>query len=305
MRGSGLLLLCVAAVLFSLWANGSAFAAEAELVHRYKVGDFEVIQLSEGESDRDPSLFVGATPELVEKYVPTGTYVTATNTFLIRTPDRLVLVDTGYGRELFKNLKAVGVKPEQIDTVLLTHMHGDHIGGLLRDGKPAFPKAAVRLARQELEYWTSEEIMKASPPDRQDRFKSSIEVTKSYGDAVQTFEPGALGSEIPELLPGIRPIAAFGHTPGHTLFMVESGGERLLIWGDLTHAMAIQMPAPEVAMTYDSDPQMAVASRLAVLKYVAENKIPIAGMHVPLPALGTVTTAADGVGYTFTPTAKR
>ncbi|MDR3265399.1 MAG: MBL fold metallo-hydrolase [Synergistaceae bacterium] len=302
MRGSGLLLLWVA-VLFLLRGDVAAFAAEPELIHRYGVGAFEVIQLSEGESERDPSLFVGATPEQVKKYVPTGTYLTATNTFLVRTPDRLVLVDTGYGRELFKNLQAVGVEPEQIDVVLLTHMHGDHIGGLLRDEKPAFPKAEVWLARQERDYWTSEEIMNTFSPDKRGGFKNSIDVTKAYGDAVHTFEPGALGSEIAGLFPGIKPVAAFGHTPGHTLYLVESNGERLLIWGDLTHAMAIQMPVPEVAMTYDTDPQMAVASRLAVLKYVAENGIPIAGMHVPLPALGTVTAAPDG-GYVFTPVSK-
>jgi glyoxylase-like metal-dependent hydrolase (beta-lactamase superfamily II) len=294
----GALLSCAAALVF-LWKGNAAFAADSSLIHRYKVGAFEVILLSEGPAERDPSLFVGATPEQVKKYVPTGKYVMAVNTFLVRTPDRFILVDTGYGRELFKNMQAVGVAPEQIDAVLITHMHGDHIGGLLRDGKPAFQKASLYIARQEKDYWTSEEIMKTLPSDKQGGFKNSMAVAEAWGDALHTFEPGTLGSRIPELLPGIQPIAAFGHTPGHTLFQVESEGQKLLIWGDLTHAMVIQMPAPEVAMTYDIDPKMAVVSRLAVLKYVAENKIPIAGMHVPLPGMGTVTAA--GEGYAFTP----
>ncbi|MDR1874247.1 MAG: MBL fold metallo-hydrolase [Synergistaceae bacterium] len=293
MRGGYLLLGCVAAVLF-LSCRG---AAADSLVHRYTVGAFEVILLSEGAAERDTSLFVGASPEQVRKYVPTGTYVTATNAFLVRMPDRLVLVDTGYGRELFKNLKSVGVEPEQIDAVLLTHMHGDHIGGLVRDGKPAFPKAAIFVAQQERDYWTSEEIMNTFPVDKRGGFKNSMAVMAACGSAVRTFDPVA--DEDAELLPGVRPIAAFGHTPGHTLYMVDSNGSRLLIWGDLTHASAIQMPAPEVAMTYDTDPAMAIASRLAVLKYVAENNIPVAGMHVPLPGMGTVS-AADA-GYVFTP----
>ena len=300
MRIGGLVLLCAAAVLFVAIAAETALAAENPNVHSYKVGAVEVVLLSEGPGEREPSLFVGATPEQVKKYVPTGKYLTATNTFLVRMPDRLVLVDTGFGRELFKNMEAVGVTPDQIDTVLLTHMHGDHIGGLLRDGKVAFPKAAVYVAKQERDYWTNEDIMKTFPEDRQNGFKNSIKTMAAYGDAVQTFEPGVLDAVGNDLLPGIRAIAAFGHTPGHTLFMVESNGEKMLIWGDLTHASAIQMPVPEVAMTYDTDPAMAVTSRLAVMKYVAENKIPIAGMHVPLPGMGTLTAAPEG-GYVFTP----
>jgi glyoxylase-like metal-dependent hydrolase (beta-lactamase superfamily II) len=292
-------------MLLSLWGGTAVFAAEGSLIHRYQVGAFEVILLSEGAAGRDTSLFVGATPEQVAKYVPTGSYVTATSAFLVRAPGRLVLVDTGYGRELFKNLRAVGVEPEQIDTVLLTHMHGDHIGGLLRDDKkPAFPKAAIFVARQELDYWTSEEIMNTFPVDRQGGFKNSMAIMAACGSsAVRTFEPGALEDEntgfLPDL-PGVRSIAAFGHTPGHTLYMLESNGHRLLIWGDLTHASAIQMPVPEVAMTYDTDPEMAVASRLAVMKYVSENNIPVAGMHIPLPGMGTVSVNPGG-GYAFTP----
>jgi glyoxylase-like metal-dependent hydrolase (beta-lactamase superfamily II) len=292
--------MCAALVL---WIAGSAAFAADSLVHGYRVGAFEVILLSEGASERDPAIFIGATPEQVKKYVPTGLYSTATSAFLVRMPDRLVLVDTGYGRELFKNLEAVGVAPEQIDTVLLTHMHGDHIGGLVRDGKPAFPNATIFLARQERDYWTSEEIMNTFPADRQGGFKSSIAVMAVCSSAVRTFEPGALGDGNAAALPGlpeIKPIAAFGHTPGHTLYMVESDGKRLLIWGDLTHASAIQMPVPEVATTYDTDPETAIASRLAVLKYVSENAVPVAGMHVPLPGMGTVSASSDG-GYVFTP----
>ncbi len=293
-------LLCAAAFFCIVGLAGAGFAAENPNIHTYRVGAFEVVLLSEGAGEREPTLFIGATPEQIQKYVPTGKYVTATNTFLIRMPDRLVLVDTGFGRELFKNMEAVGVTPDRIDAVLLTHMHGDHIGGLLRDGKVAFPKAAVYVAKPERDYWTSEEIMKTFPEDRQSGFKNSIKTLAAYGDAVQTFEPGVLDAPGDDLLPGVRPIAAYGHTPGHTLFMVESNGSRMLIWGDLTHASAIQMPVPEVAMTYDTDPKMAVATRLSVMKYVAENKIPVAGMHIPLPGMGTPAASPEG-GYTFTP----
>jgi glyoxylase-like metal-dependent hydrolase (beta-lactamase superfamily II) len=183
-------------------------------------------------------------------------------------------------------------------------MHGDHIGGLLTEGgKIAFPKAKLYLARQERDYWTNAEIMKTFPEDRQSGFKNSQKALAAYGDAVQTFDPQGFDSAPEFLLPGVRAIAAFGHTPGHTLFMVESEEARLLIWGDLTHAMAIQMPVPRVAMTYDVDPAEAVASRLAVLKYVAEKKISVAGMHVPYPGIGEISAISSGPenGYTFIP----
>jgi glyoxylase-like metal-dependent hydrolase (beta-lactamase superfamily II) len=283
--------------LFSLSAR--AFAAEDPNVYRYRVGAFEVVLLSEGQSQGSGGTLIGADEEMMKKYVPGGTYPTAVNAFLVRTPERVILVDTGFGRELFKNMKSVGVDPESIDAVLLTHMHGDHIGGLLVEDKVAFPKAKLYLARQERDYWASEEIMKTFPEDRRLGFQNSQKALTAYGDAVQTFDPrGFDAAEV--LLPGIKTIAAFGHTPGHTLFMVESDGARLLIWGDLTHAMAIQMPVPQVAMTYDVNPEEAVASRLAVLKYVSEEKIPVAGMHVPSPGIGEITSGPEN-GYVFTP----
>ncbi|MDR0315454.1 MAG: MBL fold metallo-hydrolase, partial [Treponema sp.] len=101
------------------------------------------------------------------------------------------------------------------------------------------------------------------------------------------------------LLRGITPIAAFGHTPGHTVFMVESAGEKLLIWGDLMHAEPIQFPLPNIAVSYDSDALAAVISRTRILEYVTANNIPIAGMHLLYPSIGTVSR--DGAGYKLTP----
>jgi glyoxylase-like metal-dependent hydrolase (beta-lactamase superfamily II) len=256
-----------------------------EGIFSYKVGQFEVFMLVENQGQGRSSLLIGADAAAVERYLPGGTYRAETNTFLVRTGDRNILVDTGFGGAVFDHLKRLGVDPAQIDAVLLTHLHGDHIGGLQKEGKALFPRAAVYLAREERAFWAG------SP--------NAVAALAAYGDRVVTFRPGELGAVIPELLPGITPIAAFGHTPGHTLYQVQSGEERFLIWGDLMHVEDIQFPFPGVSVTYDTDPVAAAAIRARVLEYAARNRIPIGGMHLVYPAMGTVLP--EGAGYRLAP----
>ncbi|MDR3167793.1 MAG: MBL fold metallo-hydrolase [Treponema sp.] len=264
------------------------FAADP-LIFTYKVGDFEVYTLVENRGQGRASILLGTDAQLA-RYIPGGTYQSETNVFLIRGGGRVILVDTGFGTTLVESMKTLGIEPGQVDAVLITHMHGDHIGGLQKDGKALFPRAEVYLARQERDYWVEGE-------GRSNR--SAAAALAPYGARVHTFVPGELGAPVQELLPGIIPLATFGHTPGHTLFMVSSGGERLLIWGDLMHAQDIQFPLPEISVTYDTDPGAAAAIRKRVLEYAAAQNIPIAGMHLVYPAIGTVS--AEGAGYRLTP----
>ncbi|GHV76163.1 hypothetical protein AGMMS49942_09840 [Spirochaetia bacterium] len=263
-----------------------SFAAD-NAIFSYKVGRIEVHMLVENQGPGNTSILINPDRAALDRYIPGGTYTSEVNTFLVKTPDRIILVDTGFGRALFDSMKTLGVEPAQVDAVLLTHLHGDHIGGLERDDKALFPKAKVYLAQQEKDYWikpgTGNSAAKALAP---------------YGSRVETFRPGELGAAIADLLPGIKAIAAFGHTPGHTVFMLESDGKRLLIWGDLMHAELIQFPVPDQSVSYDTDPLAAAAIRRRILAYVAQNNIPVAGMHLVYPAIGTVTAA--GNGYRFT-----
>lgn len=280
--------------------NGLLFGQKSERIFSYRVGGAEVILLSEGQYEGENSILLDAAPEVIEAYASNGTFAIATNAFLIRTPERLILVDAGYGRRLFENLEAVGVKPEDIGVILITHMHGDHINGLLRDEKIAFPNAVVHIAAPELSYWRDNKAMKTAPEEKQGGFANAQKIFSLYQSKVKMFQPNELGKLFPELLPGVWAFSAFGHTPGHTVFLLESDGEQLLIWGDLTHAMSVQIPHPEIAVTYDVDPQQAVATRLKILEYVVENHIPIAGMHIPYPAIGTIEAEETG-GYRFIP----
>jgi glyoxylase-like metal-dependent hydrolase (beta-lactamase superfamily II) len=259
-----------------------------DLIFSYKTGSFDVYTLVENRGQGRASILLGAARESVDKYIPGGTYESETNTFLIRGGGRNILVDTGFGTTLFDSLEKLAVTPGMIDAVLITHMHGDHIGGLQKNGKALFPNAKIYLALQERDYWTKTHVN-----------QGAVAALAPYASRVETFLPGALGTKIAELLPGITPVAAAGHTPGHTLFMLESSGQKLLIWGDLMHAQSIQFPLPEISVSYDTDPVMAADIRKKVLEYAAANRIPIAGMHLVYPAIGTVT--ADGRGFSLSP----
>ena len=261
-------------------------------VYTYKVPVGEFILLSEGQGSGGPNLLVGATPDMLAKTIPGGTFPNATNAFLVKIQGFNILIDAGHGRELFNNLKSVGVAPENIDIVLITHMHGDHIGGMLIDGKPAFPNAMVYIPKPEHDYWMSQQGGGA---------QGAQNVIAAYKGRIELFVPAPVGEEDGGIISaGIFPMQAYGHTPGHTAFLLSDGSSRVLVWGDLTHAMAVQMPYPQVALTYDVNPTDAIAARKQVIEYAVKNNIPVAGMHVPYPGMGTITALPAG-GYQFTP----
>lgn len=278
-------------ILFAVaFATNSAIAQEAEAVITFRAGDFTVSVLSEGGGQGSSSLLKGATPEQLKKYLPDGTFPIETQIFLVRTPDKNILIDAGYGRNLFKHLQELELDEAKIHAILLTHLHGDHIGGLLRDGKAAFPSAELYLSNAEYSYWS----------ELGERGAAARKALEAYRGKIRFFEPAELGAASPELFPGVRAVAAYGHTPGHTAYLLQSSGAKWLIWGDLTHAMPVQMPCPDVALTFDVDAQKAARTRRQVLEYVVQNKMTIGGMHVPFPAVGNLKKAADGESYQFT-----
>ncbi|GAB6010920.1 MBL fold metallo-hydrolase [Viscerimonas tarda] len=266
---------------------GSIAAQEGQSVITFELGNFKISALSEGGGEGNSKLLVGATEEMLQKYLPKGAFPLETVVYLIQTPDKNILVDTGHGRKLFDNLESLRVKPEQIDIVLLTHMHGDHIGGLLRNGQLAFPNAELYIAQAEHDYWMS------SP-----RGKQAQDVIAAYKNQLHLFVPDELGGKTTSFLPNIQAIATYGHTPGHTSYLVESADAKLLIWGDITHASPIQFPQPEVALSFDTDSKQAIQTRKKLLEYVSENKIPVGGMHIVFPSIGHVS--AEQGGYKFT-----
>ena len=232
----------------------TAFAQNNENIFVHKVGEYEVILLSEMQQAGNSSILIGATPEMKAATIPEGTFPNAINAFLIKSPTENILVDAGLGIKLIDNLASLNLTPSDIDVILLTHLHGDHIGGMMKDEMAIFHNAGVYVSLPELRYWTNDEIMNSLPEDRRGAFLNVSNFIGQYEDRLGGIDVTETG-EMQKVLSDIYAIGAFGHTPGHLMFQLESQGEKLLIWGDLTHAMAIQMPYPEVAVSYDVNPE--------------------------------------------------
>jgi glyoxylase-like metal-dependent hydrolase (beta-lactamase superfamily II) len=276
------------AVLFVfIW--GCKYPLMAGEIFSAKAGDFKIVMLSEAQRESGLDILIGASEDDIEKFIPSGKYPSAVAAFLVLSPQGATLVDTGFGREIERHLNSLGITNDDIKTVLITHAHGDHIGGLTAgDGEPVYKNAGVIAPKRDYE-WSAELRKRLAP----------------YKGRFKTIEPGTMETGGTEIQSGVYAIAAYGHTPGHTMYLFVSGGEKLLIWGDLIHAMAIQAPRPEVSVTYDSDPAAAAETRAAALKYAAENKIPVAGMHVAYPGIGDISADPENPGgYIFAPRAE-
>lgn len=288
MRSSMIPLFALAMVAFL----GTVQAAHAVEPAKFQIGKLTVWAIADAVSERDVSVFK-EDPETLRRYVPSGKAPSSVMTFVVRAGDEVVLIDTGYGRDaslLLSGLAAVGLRQEDVSLVLITHMHGDHIGGLLWKDAKAFPKARVLIGEKEHAFWLSEKS-RAEFPARESNFDMAKRVVDTYGDAVGVF---AFGDSV---APGITALDAAGHTPGHTAFMIESEGDRLLCVADLLHAAALQFPRPDINATYDMNPEQARTAREGILKRAADKNLPIAGMHLPFPGIVRVQKATEGYAY--------
>jgi len=261
-------------------------------VFSFKVGQFDVFMIVESEREGNAGILTGTSADVIERYIPSSGFKHSTNAFLIKAQGQNILIDTGTGAGgvIVDKIKSLGVQPEQIHVILLTHLHGDHFGGLVKDGKPVFPNAKIYLSERELNYFTVTNINQAA-----------VNALSPYRSKMETFVPSELSTERrPQIIPGIFPIAAYGHTPGHTIYLLESGRAKLLIAGDILHVGLVQFHLPAVNATYDMNGADAARSRLAVLLYAALNRLPIAGMHIVYPGMGIVESYNNGQSFNYT-----
>jgi glyoxylase-like metal-dependent hydrolase (beta-lactamase superfamily II) len=274
--------------------------------YRMMLGSFEVTALSDGTVKLPVDQLLKTSPERIKAMLSKASLTTpvdtSVNAFLVNTGDKLILIDAGAGTlfgptlgNLVANLKASGYQPEQVDEIYVTHMHPDHVGGLMLNGAIAFPNAIVRADQRDADFWLSDDNLNKAAEGDKDFFKGAMGSVNPYVKAGH-FKPFS-GSG--ELSPGISAISTYGHTAGHTSYLVESQGQKLLVIGDLIHVAAIQMADPTVTIAFDSDTKHAAIERRKVFDQAAKNGEWIAAAHLSFPGIGHLRT--DGKGYTFVP----
>jgi len=276
-------------------------------VYHRRIGDIVVTAISDGYLDSTLDVMRNVDLEkarqiLSDAFRPARR--TSVNTFLIHSRGRMAIVDTGSGNYLQptagfvqRSLAAAGIDPKSIDTVLLTHMHPDHSAGLvdMSNGRLLFPNAELVMHENELAHWFDDGAMaKADERSAKLYFLAGREQVAPYKNRTRLFRAG-------EVFPGVTAVPSLGHTPGHTAYLIASGNEQLMIWGDTVHVPEVQTAFPEAGMAFDTDLAAAAAARKRMFDRVATDGILIAGMHLHFPAFSRL--ARRGNAYALYPEA--
>jgi glyoxylase-like metal-dependent hydrolase (beta-lactamase superfamily II) len=277
--------------------------------YRLKVGDLEVTALFDGPGVFDLNWVNGQkTKDGVLKALQDDPHLldVADTGYLVNTGKQLILVDAGSGTwfgggrfgHLVANLRSAGYTPEEVDIVLVTHLHSDHIGGLTtRDGKIVFPKADIYVAKADNDFWLSQEIAAKAPKEAQEFFRSAQGIAAPYIKAGKwhTF------TDSDQIVDGMQIVPLRGHTPGHTGYEFSSQGKKILFWGDVMHVQRLQLPDPKVTVVFDVDPTAAAVTRDQLLRKLASEDVLIAGPHMLFPGLGRLHR--EGSAYHWAPVA--
>jgi len=286
--------------------NANAAAPMAKIsspgFYRIMLGDFEVTALSDGTADLPMDKLLQQAPAktnaaLAHAFLTSPTE-TSVNAYLINTGKKLILIDVGAGAlfgptlgKLLANLKSSGYEASDIDEIYLTHMHPDHVGGLMQDGHLAFPNATVRADQRESAYWLSKTNQERAPDGIKGFFPGVSASLQPYIDAHHYVPFSSDGV----LTTGISSYSTYGHTEGHTSYVVENKGQKLIVMGDLIHVPAVQLDHPDVTIAFDTDPKAATKAREKVFNLAAHEGDLIAVSHIQSPGLGHVHT----VGQTY------
>ena len=304
------------ALLAALSSSTSALASAPQIrdqapgFFRLKVGDLEVTTLYDASAVFQLDWLKGqkATIDGVAKALRQDPHLldAADLGFLVNTGKQLILVDAGAGTwyggaafgRLATSLRSAGYTPEQVDLVLVTHLHSDHVGGLTtHDGDRVFPNAEVYVAKAESDFWLSPEIAAKAPKEAQPFFESAQAIAAPYIKAGKwhTFS----GSE--SIVGGMEIVPLPGHTPGHSGYEFSSKGQKILFWGDTVHAQRVQLKHPEITAVFDTHPAAAAAMRNQLLPKVAGEDVVVASPHLLFPGLGRLHK--EGKGYSWAPVA--
>lgn len=286
----------------------AATSGVGAITHGFTLGDARVTVLLDGHLPVGTQLINGYDETRAQQVLAQGLHrmqdnalTIPVNGYLVERAGRRVLIDTGTAQlmgpglgALHAGLAAAGVAPDSIDTVLLTHMHPDHAGGLLAaDGTAAFANAELVVAQREWDFWHDDAILASVPEGSRGFFDMARRAVAPYADRLRL-----LAGER-EAAPGFTALDLPGHTPGHIGFMLDAGGEGLLFWGDLIHSTALQFAEPGWTIAFDADPAQTVITRRRMLDRAVADNLLVTGAHLDFPALGRVLR--QGAAYAWQP----
>ena len=293
----------------SALAKAPKIGTQSPYFYRFNLGNAEVTVVSDGQLPLGPpkGTFVGVPDDEVKKmltdnFLSPDNVVLEQNSPIVNIGDKLVLFDTGMGSvKAFgpttgrqqKSMAEAGIKPGDIDAVVCSHAHIDHIGGIVGDdGKPLFPNAQIYIAQSDFEFWIDEGKMGSPLKDFIIQARKNLLPVR---DRLVFFKDGQ------EILPGVTVISAPGHTVGHTIFNVTSEGKSFVFLGDLSHHQVLLLEKPRMEFAYDTDPKQAAATRVKLLDMLAANKTAVMSYHFAWPGYGHVVKAGDGFRYIAEP----
>ncbi|TCR63741.1 MBL fold metallo-hydrolase [Bosea sp. BK604] len=270
--------------------------------YRYKIGDITLTAVHDGFARRPieglvrNAEFADVKKAMEQAFLPPDALNITFTTMVIENGGKLTLIDTGNGDSgaptsgnFLANFKAAGFDPKNVSTVIFSHFHGDHINGFrLKDGTAVFPNAEAMVPAAEWAFWMDDAKMSAAPEAMKGAFAGVRRVFGPIAKDVKQFEPGK------EILPGITPIAAYGHTPGHTAFAIASGSGKLMVVSDITNHPALFVRNPDWSAVFDMDGAQAAATRRKILDMASAERMQLAFYHAPFPATGHIGKSGNG-----------
>ena len=291
----------IAATTTGIRVSAGEHAAMPTVVAQSRtVGATKVTTISDGYIPLGPELLSGVDADtykdrLEGAHMNPESHLTGVNTFLVETGDKRILIDAGSGvamgptlGNLSTSLPALGIDPASITHLIATHLHPDHVGGVLPEGQNIFSNAELIVSQDDLAFWTDPDMAAAAPDGFKPFFELATNVVNSFEDRIKTVTGEA------DLGMGLTALPMPGHTPGHMGIMLEDSNEQLLIWGDIIHVAPIQLADPSVTIAFDVEAELAAKTRARVMDMATTDKLLIAGAHMSFPSVGYLEKADTG-----------
>jgi glyoxylase-like metal-dependent hydrolase (beta-lactamase superfamily II) len=287
----------VSTIICLLIFHAAALAADSDFT-TYRLGSMKITRIEDSARGIPADLLIGQYGKIKE-ILPDGHCPNGIAAFVLDIGKEIILIDTGFGDiedgSALVNLEKAGYAPGKITKLVLTHLHGDHVGGTIQGGKAVYKNADVYVSESELAFWSDKKNnFDKITPFLSNTFDIVADFKKLYNSRIKTFKEGEV------FINWLKPISVPGHTEGHTMFVVEYEDRKLFIWADIMHCLKAQAQDPSISIIFDTDPVMAATSRVKALELVSDTDIPVMGGHFPYPGVMKFIRNING-SYAYTP----